>query len=62
MPSTRSQKANEKHSRQSDVMSDLEDVMLIIFTEEAFVDEPEVAIAETDSVSVELQDSTVTQF
>ena len=63
MPSTRNQKAREKRSGQSDVISDLEyfDITLRNFSKESYYFEPEGAKAETDSTSVGLHENTVVQ-
>ena len=57
MPSIRKQKGKDKRSRQSDVMSDLEnqDVMLEKFPAAGFVNHPDDGEDEVDLVSAGLQ-------
>ena len=57
MPSTRKQKAREKLSRQSDVMSDLENVDIILgsYSRNDEVDDPNDSHFNLDSESNKLQ-------
>ena len=55
MPSTRKQKARDKRSKQTEVMSDVEnDVMLKTFPKNYFVNELENEQVENDSTSARL--------
>ena len=62
MPSTGKQKVIEKRPIQSDVMSDLENSVLMLgnLFENAFVNDPDNGEEEVDSVSIGLRENTNT--